>query len=642
MAVATDTVPPGPRNLWIVSPWADTLFVIGAPLLIAPIFYLAAKALSPTLVAGFVFGVLSTGHHLPGFLRAYGDPVLFSRYRLRFLAMPPLVFLAIFAFTWNEMHGAAALIAIWSVWHGFMQVYGFMRIYDAKRGENSPVTRRLDWLVCAISFVTILLWSDGAAPWVLEPAEGAGLYFLPLLFGDTMQTFMGVLAGVTACVYVGYTAWSFSRGRPIAPLKLIFLGISIVFLYFSWVLAGSAVLLGLAAWEAFHDVQYLAIVWANNRRLVAQGGAGRSLRPLFRGSAWLAAVYIGLCLAYGAALNSQQYFASHLIVSLLVALGLTSTLLHFYFDGFIWKVRQNKTRQDLGIPVSEFRGTPAAAPRQPIRHRDWPQFAYVGVPLALLAVIGVYRVEIEIPVLEAVVRIAPGSAQQRARLGAAYLRERRWSEAIVEYRAALEIDPAIGSAYQGLGTALARRGNVPEAMTALRDGLAADPAHTDSALRLSHLLVRRKRPLEAAEVLRGTLTRAADGSQIPASRWFSESWSGQPLERAPLEIALAQALLAAPPDDDRIQEAMFWAQQAVQHTDFREAKPLMTLAGAMAAQERWRVAVRLLERAQRIARSEDDPQLIGEIERSLIRYRARLGEGQPGTAARLRPSSRRG
>ena len=154
--------------------------------------------------------------------------------------------------------------------------------------------------------------------------------------------------------------------------------------------------------------------------------------------------------------------------------------------------------------------------------------------------------------------------------------------------------------------------------------------------------MRRNRPLEAAEVLRGTLTRATDGSQLPASRWFSEGWSGPPLERAPLEIALAQALLAAPPDVDRTQEAMAWAQQAVQHTNSREAKPLVTLAAAMAAQERWRVAVRLLERAQQIADSEDDSQLVGEIERSLTRYRARLGEGQPGTAARLRPSSRRG
>ncbi len=121
--------------------------------------------------------------------------------------------------------------------------------------------------------------------------------------------------------------------------------------------------------------------------------------------------------------------------------------------------------------------------------------------------------------------------------------------------------------------ALARRGDVPEAMTAFRNGLAADPAFTDSALGLSALLVARKRPLEAAEILRGTLTRGGDGSQRPASRWFSEGWSGPPRERAPLEIALAQALLAAPLDDDRAQAAMIWAQQAVQHTNSREAKP---------------------------------------------------------------------
>ena len=97
-----DTPPLPHRNLWIVSPAADSLLVIGAPLLIAPLVYLAAQASSPVAIASFVFGVLSTAHHLPGFLRAYGDADLFARYRVRLLLMPPLTFLVIFWFTWNS------------------------------------------------------------------------------------------------------------------------------------------------------------------------------------------------------------------------------------------------------------------------------------------------------------------------------------------------------------------------------------------------------------------------------------------------------------------------------------------------------------------------------------------------------------
>ena len=33
----------------------------------------------------------SIGHHLPGFLRAYGDRELFRRFRWRFLLAPPLM-----------------------------------------------------------------------------------------------------------------------------------------------------------------------------------------------------------------------------------------------------------------------------------------------------------------------------------------------------------------------------------------------------------------------------------------------------------------------------------------------------------------------------------------------------------------------
>ena len=41
-----------------------------------------------------------------------------------------------------------------------MQHYGFMRIYDAKRGEISAVTARMDWAISFFWYLTLSLATD--------------------------------------------------------------------------------------------------------------------------------------------------------------------------------------------------------------------------------------------------------------------------------------------------------------------------------------------------------------------------------------------------------------------------------------------------------------------------------------------------
>jgi hypothetical protein len=353
MAVAaTGSAVPAARSPWVISPWADSLFVIGAPLLIVPVLYVLSQFVEPIALAGFVLGAISTGHHFPGFVRTYADPVLFARYRFRLVVIPPLLFAAVFWFTWNDMHAVVLMVGIWGVWHGFMQIYGFMRIYDAKRGENTAWTARLDWLICAVGFVSILLWSANAPMRIIEAAEGSGLFFLPLLFGETARQLAGLLAGATAVVYVVYTAVQIHRGHPISPLKLLLLVVSMVCLFLSWVMAGTAVLLGLAVWEAFHDIQYEAIAWESNRRLALRPDAGPLLRRLYAPGLGLIVLYVIMCNTYGAIANGQGFSADRLVGALLFSTVLTSAIFHFYTDGFIWKVRQAKIRDDLGIPIA--------------------------------------------------------------------------------------------------------------------------------------------------------------------------------------------------------------------------------------------------------------------------------------------------
>ena len=54
-------------------------------------------------------------------------------------------------------------------------------------------------------------------------------------------------------------------------------------------------------------------------------------------------------LAYGGLSLSKSYVGIDAVKNILTGVVTASALLHFYYDGFIWKVREKSTRQSFGI-----------------------------------------------------------------------------------------------------------------------------------------------------------------------------------------------------------------------------------------------------------------------------------------------------
>src|SRR5207248_3989857 len=73
------------------------------------------------------------------------------------------------------------------------------------------------------------------------------------------------------------------------------------------------------------------------------------MRFVFRRSGSLVGVYVGLIFAYGALGYFKSSVGIETIKRILTGVVTASALLHFYYDGFIWKVREKSTRQSLGI-----------------------------------------------------------------------------------------------------------------------------------------------------------------------------------------------------------------------------------------------------------------------------------------------------
>src|SRR5437773_7624026 len=121
---------------WIFGPLQDMAFVLLTPL---PILLTFAAARRGGWTDGLLtFGLaLAMAHYLPGILRAYGDRALFRRFRVRLVLAPLFLFPVTASFAYLSLHSVVLLALLWGQWHWMMQVYGFVRIYDAK-GVGGP------------------------------------------------------------------------------------------------------------------------------------------------------------------------------------------------------------------------------------------------------------------------------------------------------------------------------------------------------------------------------------------------------------------------------------------------------------------------------------------------------------------------
>ena len=495
---------------WIVSAWWDLTYVVVTPVAIVPIvLILASRWLTAEEISLAVIAFASLGHHLPGFMRAYGDRDLFLRFRWRFILVPPLVFGLALLFSppraladalsipWIHLHGLELILLIWGTWHGLMQTYGFMRIYDVRLGENDRWSARLDHWLCLVVFVAGVVFSDAR---VFAIANGMWQSGLPLFGPEVLYAVRALVGAIGATIAALYAINLFNRyksGQPIAWLKIWLVGITGWFYWYTGRLSTN-VLIGLAMFEIYHAVQYYAIVWIYNRRLMQR--AGDRFGPLgflFRDSRTMLGIYLAAIAAYSSIrllnVDANQYVyrgTSQDAHQWLMALFVTSSFLHFYFDGFIWKVSERKTQENLVDRVAD---------GLPLMHYV-SGLAHLGKWAVLLAIAGgllysEWRQKDQWNTINAtrvasLARLTPSLPECQYLLCEQALSQGDTESAIKYGRQALLLRPRSHSIHATLGAALAQAGRLPEAREMLENAVAIAPDRGDYHAELARVLAR--------------------------------------------------------------------------------------------------------------------------------------------------------
>lgn len=569
----TASSPPAPRS-WILGPWQDWVFFLGTPALILPLVFLARARFRVEDIYLFVASFGALGHHLPGMMRAYGDRELFRRFRVRFVVAPIFLVVACVTCSLRELSGLMLIVYLWGVWHGLAQAYGFLRIYDSKAQSSAAWTCRLDMAMCIAWFGGGVLLSPTRMHRLLDTFYQSGGAPLPVAWLGALRTGAVVTLVVVTAAFLVHTGLRARRGQPPSTLKLVLMATSFGFWWYSNVVVAD-LLVGIVLFEIFHDVQYLSIVWAFNRSRVEKGAQlGGFSRFLFRRGGALVGAYVGLVFAYGSLNYVAKGLPTETLQRTLTGVLVASALLHFYYDGFIWKVREKATRQSLGLAGGKEAQASAGLPRWLVHGAKWAFFVgpLAGLGLAQargalpeaeraralaqafelpdsnlrtgLAALATGDLPLAGDSFRAALARDPGNANIHMGLADLALAQGDAASAGESYRRALELDPKLAAAENGLGNVLLSQGDAPGAIAAYQRALALDPELSMARANLGNAFAREGRNEEAISELRRAIELEPDEPAVRRDLARTLAAAG----RFPEAIGTCRAALALDPD----------------------------------------------------------------------------------------------
>lgn len=498
-AAPTAAVAPA-RSPWFRSPGFDLAWILVVPLFTWPLVMLGQSTFgAPTL--NQLILLTATGHYFATFVRAYGDHDLYARFRTRLLLAPLLLLVLCIALFTSGRSAALLLVTMgWAFWHWLAQAFGFARIYDAKAGSFDPLTAFLDKALVTTGFVATV---------ALNPASTAtfGKVFLdagvPLPGSATFLVAQRIVLGcciVVGLAYVANLALAIARGRPWSWQKQLMHVMTIGYYWFAFAWLPN-VLVAYVLYELFHDIQYYAITWLTCRQRVQRPGTAHWLSWLFRPGPVGAIAFVLAMTAFGAAdaLGRANIAANSPAHQVWLGVFLTAALLHYYYDGFVWKARESGIGKDLGL-TGGLRSTAVPA----LRHAAlWGLFA---VPLvATMAFAGPPPGPRERAA--ALVAIAPGDFLSQADLAYELAKHGDLPGAIEHYRASIAANPGFAQSRVNFGAALDLAGDLDGAREQYEQALRCkdrDGAHRTAHTNLGVLLlVRGERQLAMQHLQQG-------------------------------------------------------------------------------------------------------------------------------------------
>jgi tetratricopeptide (TPR) repeat protein len=194
-------------------------------------------------------------------------------------------------------------------------------------------------------------------------------------------------------------------------------------------------------------------------------------------------------MAYGGIEATARATENYLVYDIVKVLIATSAFLHYYYDGFIWKLRKPEIRRNLVGEDEKTKAVPSLGSRfsrwfDRIYSRNWAiscffetgkQIVYFGIPILFLAWTDKTYSVTDIEAKRYLSEMAPSVAKTFDDLGVAYNQSGDINRSIEAHKKAISTDSSFASAYTHLGIAYSRIGKREEAIRKHRVAIEIDP-----------------------------------------------------------------------------------------------------------------------------------------------------------------------
>jgi hypothetical protein len=292
----------------------------------------AAGALMQIALPTLLSSAFTHAHLVIVFFRSHLNREIFRRHPFRFVTVPIVLLAAALLSQWVFV-ALSVVVIWWDVYHSSLQTFGLGRLYDQRAGNNVTVGRRADYMLNLVLYVGPVLAGVNLAEHLksFEKFEQVDAAFLSsfgtlvLSYQQPLRTAVLGLGALFLLVYLAYCVHLSRSGYRFPRPKLVLYLATGICSVLAWGFGsfGDAFLI----MNFFHAWQYFALVWWSEKKRIT---------TLFRsGPAVALLLFLLVAFTYGYWRASRPAD-----IVLFLAVANVVSILHFWYDGFIWSVRK--------------------------------------------------------------------------------------------------------------------------------------------------------------------------------------------------------------------------------------------------------------------------------------------------------------
>ncbi len=326
------------KNGFIVSARYDTLFFTGS--LLVPLGLWAAFSIG-WMTGVAVYATFQLAFNLPHNFQTWtlslldeGDRAKNGRRYVIALAACILIFAVPMVLSPDGVYPwVRDALIYWGYYHLVRQHYGFQRLYERKLQNVTPLESKLyGRYLDAVSYLPLLIrfrdpelmtiHAGGMSVWVKHPVLPPSVW-MPI----------AALYGACIAAAIAHHVWMASRGRTGLLPRALHLG-TVTIGFGLAVLVIRDLVVAIAVVTAFHNLQYIGLVWFHNRTRAELGETAGNPSVGWVRNGQLA-YYAGASILYGLLIFAPRALFRH---ERLAELPITVVVaLHYYVDARVWR-----------------------------------------------------------------------------------------------------------------------------------------------------------------------------------------------------------------------------------------------------------------------------------------------------------------